>query len=160
MNIKYRVELSQEERDYLQELTGTGKRSAREVKRARILLMADTRRYADKEISDVLNVGTATIYRTKKQFVEEGLTEALGEGCRSGMPRKLDANHEALLVAVACSRPPEGCCRWTLSLLANRFIALSDAEPVSIGTIRRRLKEKALKPWQKKRGCVGQMNAD
>ena len=160
MNITYIVELNEEERDYLIELTSKGNASARLLKRANILLMTENRRHQDKHISDVLNVGTATIYRTRRNFVEQGLTEALNEGSRPGMPRKLDANQEALLIAVACSQPPEGCCRWTLSLIAEKFISLSDAEPVSIETIRRRLKENDLKPWQKKMWCVGQMNAN
>ncbi len=160
MNIKYVVELNDKEINVLKELVSTGKSSARQLKRAHILLMADTRKYQDKYISEALNVGTATIYRTKKRFVEDGLSEALNEGARPGMPRKLDANQEALLIALACSKPPEGLCRWTLNLIADRFISLSDVEVVSTETIRRRFKENALKPWQKKMWCVGKMNAD
>ena len=160
MNIRYVVELNEEERNQLNELLSKGKTSARQLKRANILLMSDFRRYQDKDISEALNVGTATIYRTKKRFVEDGLTEALNEGARSGMPRKLDANQEALLIALACSQPPEGLCRWTLNLIADKFISLSDVEVVSTETIRRRFKENELKPWQKKMWCVGKMNAD
>ncbi len=160
MNIKYVVELNDKEINILKELVSTGKSSARQLKRAHILLMADTRKHQDKDISEALNVGTATIYRTKKRFVEDGLSEALNEGARPGMPRKLDANQEALLIALTCSKPPEGLCRWTLNLIADRFISLSDVEVVSTETIRRRFKENALKPWQKKMWCVGKMNAD
>lgn len=160
MNIRYVVELSDKETNILRELVSKGKSSARQLKRANILLMADTRRYQDKDISEALNVGTATIYRTKKRFVEDGLSEALNEGARPGMPRKLDANQEALLIALACSKPPEGLCRWTLNLIADRFISLTDMEVVSTETIRRRFKENSLKPWQQKMWCVGNMNAD
>lgn len=160
MNIKYIVELNEEEKNHLNKLLTKGKSSARQLKRANILLMADFRKYQDKEISEILNVGTATIYRTKKKFVEYGLTEALNEGARPGMPRKFDANQEALLIALACSQPPEGLCRWTLNLIADKFISLSDMEVVSTETIRRRFKENDLKPWQKKMWCVGKMNAD
>ena len=160
MNIKYVVELNQAEKYDLNGLISKGKQSARMLKRANILLMADCRKYQDKAISAALNVGTATVSRTKKRFVEHGLTEALNEGARSGMPRKLDGNQEALLIALACSKPPEGCCRWTLNLIADRFIALSDLNVVSTETIRRRFKENDLKPWQKKMWCVGTMNAD
>lgn len=160
MNIKYIVELNEEEKNHLNKLLTKGKSSARQLKRANILLMADLRKYQDKDISEILNVGTATIYRTKKKFVEYGLTEALNEGARPGMPRKFDANQEALLIALACSQPPEGLCRWTLNLIADKFISLSDMEVVSTETIRRRFKENDLKPWQKKMWCVGKMNAD
>ncbi len=160
MNIKYVVELDEEEQNYLNGLLAKGKSSARQLKRANILLMTDSRKHQDKDISEILNVGTATIYRTKKRFVEDGLTEALNEGARPGMPRKFDANQEALLIALACSKPPEGLCRWTLNLIADKFISLSDMDVVSTETIRRRFKENDLKPWQKKMWCVGKMNAD
>mgnify|MGYP003695115027 CR=1 FL=1 len=160
MNIRYIVELNEEEKNSLTELLSKGKASARMLKRANILLMSDGRKNQDKEISEVLNVSTSTIYRTKKRFVEDGLDEALSEGTRQGMPRKLDANQEALLISLACTKPPKGCARWTLSLIAEKFISLSDVEPVSVETIRRRFKENDLKPWQKKMWCVGNMNAD
>jgi len=159
MNIKYIVELNEDERDYLKKLTSKGKASARVLKRAHILLMADTGK-SNQEITESLNMSSSTIPRIKKKFVEYGVEEALNEGSRPGMPRKLDANQDALLIALACSQPPEGCSRWTLNLIANRFISLTDAVPVSIETIRRRFKENDLKPWQKKMWCIGEMNAD
>ena len=158
MKIKYIVELNEEEKKALTELTTKGKHAARKLKKAHLLLMADQGKLST-EIAATLNVSKETVYRTKKAFVEEGLNEALEEGSRSGMPRKLDANQEALLIALACSQPPEGCCRWTLSLIADKFIALTDAD-VSVETIRRRLKENDLKPWQKKMWCIGDMTAD
>lgn len=132
MNTKYVVELSENERSQLMELVSKGKSSARQLKRANILLMADVMKpHQDKDISDALNVGTSTIYRTKKRFVEDGLSEALSEGARPGMPRKLDANQDALLIALACSQPPQGLCRWTLTLLADKLVSLSDVETIS-----------------------------
>ena len=160
MNIRYLVELNEDEQIYLNALLSKGKSSARMLKRANILLMADCRKHQDKDIAETLNVSTSTLYRTKKRFVEEGLDEALNEGARPGMPRKLDANQEALLIALACSEPPEGLCRWTLNLIADKFISLSDIKVVSTETIRRRFKENDLKPWQRKMWCVGKMNAD
>ena len=50
-------------------------------------------------------------------------------------------------------------CRWTLALLAERWIALTDMEQVSMETIRQRLKANQLKPWQQKMWCLGQMDA-
>lgn len=92
MNIRYVVDLNKEEKTSLTDLLSKGKASARMLKRANILLMSDGRKHQDKEISTILNVSTSTIYRTKKRFVEDGLDEALSEGARQGMPRKLDAN--------------------------------------------------------------------
>jgi len=106
-----------------------------------------------------LSVSLSTIYRVKRDFVEYGLVDALEEGSRPGQPRKLDANEDALLISIACTNPPQGRCRWTLSLLANQLIALTDLETISHETIRNRLKENDLKPWQKKMWCIGKLDA-
>ena len=160
MNIRYPVELSEAEKHTLRDLTCKGKSSARKVKRAQILLMADGRQHSDAEIACALSVGTSTVYRTKRKLVEEGLEEALSEAPRPGGERKLDAGQEALLVAVACSEPPRGRSRWTLQLLPNRLVALTDLDAVSVETVRRRLEEKELKPWQKKMWCIPKFDAD
>lgn len=160
MNIKYLIELTADERQQLLETTSKGRPGARMIKRANILLMADARQYTDTEIAETLSAGTSTVYRTKRDFVEYGLEVALAEDDRPGGARKLDAKEEALLVSIACSKPPDGRSRWTLQLLAGRLIALTDHEHLSIETIRRRLKEKDLKPWQKKMWCIPKLDAD
>ncbi len=160
MNVKYLVELTAEERQQLLEMTAKGHQSARVLKRANILLMADGRQYTDSEIADSLSAGTSTVYRVKRDFVEYGLDAALTEDDRPGGLRKLDANQEALLVSIACSKPPEGCSRWTLQLLTDKLVTLTEHKYLSIETIRRRLKEKDLKPWQKKMWCIPKLDAD
>lgn len=64
-----------------------------------------------------------------------------------------------MLIATACSKPPEGRCRWTLHLLAERLVAATELENVSIDTIRRRLNDNAIKPWQKKMWCIPKFDA-
>lgn len=160
MDIKYKVTLTEEERAALQSLTSHGKTSARKIKRARILLLLDENTYEVQDIMDSLSVSSSTIYRTKRSFVEDGLEAALEEGCRPGQPRKLDGKQDALLIAIACSEPPQGRCRWTLSLLGEQLICLSEIENISIETIRQRLKSNELKPWQKKMWCIGKLDAN
>lgn len=160
MNISYRVELTCEEIAELNELTSKGKHNARKLKRAQILLLANHRQHTDAEICQLLNTSTSTVYRTKRGFVEEGLQSALEEGKRRGQPKALSSSEEATLITIACTKPPEGVARWTLSLIADRLIALTDLESISLETIRSRLKENQLKPWQKKMWCIGQLNAD
>lgn len=160
MNISYRVELTCEEIAELNELTSKGKHNARKLKRAQILLLANHRQHTDAEICQLLNTSTSTVYRTKRGFVEEGLQSALEEGKCLGQPKALSSSEEATLITIACTKPPEGVARWTLSLIADRLIALTDLESISLETIRSRLKENQLKPWQKKMWCIGQLNAD
>ena len=71
MNIRYIVELRDEERAQLQELTGGGKARVRRVKRAQILLAA-VQGHGDAAIAATVGVGTSTVYRTKRRFVEGG----------------------------------------------------------------------------------------
>jgi transposase len=158
LNVRHRVTLSQEERDRLREMVRGGKGAVRRLKRAQVLLAADAGT-TDETIAANVAVGTSTVYRTKRRFVEEGLEEALSEDPRPGAERKLSASEEALLVATACANPPRGRARWTLELLAGEMVRLTHHESISSETIRRRLAEKQLKPWQKKMWCIPKVDA-
>jgi transposase len=159
MNVKYRVTLDTSERVQLVSLVVGGKVAVRRLKRAQILLAADTGS-TDEEIARNVAVGTSTVYRTKQRFVEEGLERALSELPRPGAERKLGVVDESLLVAVACSKPPEGRSRWTLQLLADEMVRLTVHDSVSNETIRRRLGELQLKPWQEKMWCIPKVDAE
>ena len=159
MNIRYHVELSEAERCELTALVGGGKHYARKIKRAQILLAADSG-LSDDDIAAAVAVGGSTVYRTKRRFVEGNLEAALNEEPRAGADRKLTGNEEALLVATACSSPPEGRARWTLELLAGAMVKLTDHDSLSRETVRRRLAENHLKPWQKDMWCIPKVDAE
>src|SRR5882762_8704589 len=106
MNVRYRVELSQAERVELTAMLSKGKRAARKLKQAQILLAADAGR-SNEEIARTVAVGGPTIYRTRRRFVEGNLERALSEEPRPGAERKLSGEEE-LLVTTACANPPEG----------------------------------------------------
>ncbi|HEX3442717.1 MAG TPA: IS630 family transposase [Pseudolabrys sp.] len=159
MNVRYRVELSQTERDELGALLNGGKHAARKLKRAQILLAAEAG-VSDEDIAVSVGVGGSTVYRTKRRFVEGSLERALSEEPRPGAERKLTGKEEALLVATACSKPPAGRARWTLELLADELVRLTAHESVSRETVRRRLAENDLKPWRKDMWCIPQVDAD
>jgi transposase len=126
MNVRYRVELSQIERTELRALLSGGKHASRKLKRAQILLAADAGG-SDEEIARSVGVGGSTVYRTKQRFMEGNLERALSEEPRLGAERELTGKEEALLVATACSSPPEGRARWTLELLAGAMVKLNRA---------------------------------
>src|SRR6266496_578560 len=127
MNVRYRVELSQTECDELKALLSGGKHAARKLKRAQILLAADAGA-SDDDIATSVGVGGSTVYRTKQHFVLGNLEAALREAPRPGACRKLSGKQEALLVATACSKPPQGRARWTLELLAGAMVKLTEHE--------------------------------
>jgi transposase len=159
MNVVYRVELSQTERDELKGLLSAGKHAARKLKRAQILLAADAGA-SDDDIATSVGVGGSTVYRTKRRFVIGNLESALREEPRPGAGRKLSGKQEALLVATACSKPPQGRARWTLELLAGELVRLTEHDRVSRETVRRRLAENHLKPWRKDMWCIPQVDGE
>ena len=138
-------------------LSGGG--AARKLKRAQILLAADAG-VSDEGIAASVAVGGSTVYRTKRRFVEGSLEAALSEEPRRGADRKLSGKEEALLVATACANPPEARARWTLVLLADAMVKLTEHEGLSRETVRRRLAENHLKPWRKDMWCVPRVDAD
>ena len=159
MNVRYRVELSQTERAELTAIVSGGKHAARKLKRAQILLAAHAGA-SDDDIATSVAVGGSTVYRTKQRFVLGNLEAALSEQPRPGAGRKLSGKEEALLVATACSKPPQGRARWTLELLAGAMVSLTEHVSLSRETVRRRLAENDLKPWRKDMWCIPQVDAE
>ena len=157
MNVRYRVELSPEERAELGALLSGGKHAARKLKRAQILLAVDAGA-SDEEIARMVGVGGSTVYRTKRRFVVGNLEAALSEEPRPGAERKLSGKEEALLVATACSKPPTGRARWTLELLAGEMVKLTEHGELSRETVRRRLAENDLKPWRRDMWCIPEVD--
>jgi transposase len=137
---KYIVTLTDEERAQLHAVTRRGTVSARRLTRAHLLLQADAGLSAEA-IAQALHIGTATVERIRKRFVEEGLEAALSERPRPGGQRKLDGRQEAFLIALACSTPPEGRQCWTMQILADKLVELRVIDAISDETIRRTLKK-------------------
>jgi len=145
---KYKVTLSKTERDELHDIVTKGKRKAKTIRNALILLNSDEGEHSDKvknvDVAKVLQIGDRTIDRLKKVFVEEGLDIAL-HGKTEVSPnyhkRIIDGEAEAHLVALCCSDPPEGFAQWSLRLLAGQMVELKYVESVSYETIRRTLKK-------------------
>ena len=141
MGTKYQVALTPDERSTLTTLTRQGQLSVRKLKRAQILIAAD-KGHNDNAIATVLEVGLSTVHRIRQKFIEGGLELALNEGPRGGgQNKKLDSKGEALLIATACSEPPDGRCRWTLQLLADRMVELKVVDSLSDETVRRTLQK-------------------
>ncbi len=140
---KYIVNLTEEERENLKSLISSGQERARKLTRARILLKADDG-WTDKAISQALDVGRATVERTRRRCVEESLEASLNRRkSQRNYERKLDGKAEAHLIALTCSAPPSGYGRWTLQLLADELVKLDQIEFDSISgeAVRRVLKK-------------------
>lgn len=146
MRPKYTVTLTADERQQLEELIRSGKRSARTITRARILLKADCGPDGPGEEDDViveaLDTSLSTVHRIRERFVTEGVEAAITtRRPRREYERRLDGTQEAQLIAIACSAPPTGRGRWTMQLLASRIVELGYVERVSRETVRTTLKK-------------------
>jgi transposase len=144
---RYLVTLTADERRDLTRLVSAGKRSARTLTRARILLKADQATggpaWDDARIAEALGCGHRTVERVRQRFVERGLDAALAHKPqdRPSRERKFDGAAEARLIALACSEPPAGRARWTLKLLADKLVELEVFDSVSDEAVRRVLKK-------------------
>jgi hypothetical protein len=152
MAIKYKVTLTEDERDSLRKLVSTGKGAARKLMHARILLLADASAEGpgrkDEDIREATGASLSTIGRVRQQFVEESLETALVP--RPAPPRpdklKIQGDIEKQLITIACDDPPAGRCRWTLQLLADQLVQLDLVDEVSRETVRQALKKTTFSP--------------
>jgi transposase len=143
---KYVVQLDPEAREQLLALVNTGRAAAVKLLHARILLKADVdaggRRWTDAEIAEALDTSAATVHRVRQTWVEQGLEAVLARKRPTGRQyRKLDGVQEAQLIAMACSTPPEGRVRWTLTLLADKLVELDIVDTISAECVRTTLKK-------------------
>lgn len=152
---KYHVTLTEEERIELQAITAKGKRSARIIQSAYILLNGDSAHQKepmkDADIAKFLGITERTVENIRKKFVMDGYEVALyGKPSGRVYKRQIDGETEARIVALSCSQPPEGYARWSLRMLADKAVELEYIESVSHETVRSVLK-KRIKTVEEKR---------
>jgi len=147
MKPRYRVTLTDQERQELDALTKTAKTNAKRFLYARALLLCDAGQQGPTwtvlDTAEAMGVTPRTIEHLKKRFVEEGLAAALERRQPDKPPREVtfDGAFEARLIALACSEAPEGRRRWTVRLLADKAVELNLAPSVSHMTVQRILKK-------------------
>jgi hypothetical protein len=149
----HEIVLTDQEREYLLKCTKSGDWSPREVKRAQILLKADKNNDAkvDLKIAEELHCCHYTVSKLRKRFGKNRL-EVIHDKSRSGRPKIIDGNVEAHVIAIVCSTPPEGRERWTMRLVADRVVQLTDLESCSEFAVRQILKKTNLSHGKKKNG--------
>ena len=142
--IEFVVTLTEEEKDYLRKNTFAGHWRVRVVKRARILLKADRSENAEvdeEQIAREVGCSISTVRNIKLRFAKGERLKALEEKPKCGRPRTIDGEVEAHIIATVCSSPPEGRVRWTLQLIADKIVALTEMESCSHTSIARTLKK-------------------
>ncbi len=147
--VRFKVTLTQEEREQLQTVLGKGKHTSQQYRNACILINSDESPFGNKlsneQIAQVLQINTKTVERIKKRFVEEGFEECMDRKPypKTG-PKKVDGDFEAHLIAISCSQAPEGMARWSLRMLADKMVELKYTDSISHETVRQVLKKTKL----------------
>lgn len=137
------IKLEEDEIKYLRNFVKNGQKDARELTRARILLLANKNR-KDAEIVEILDVGRNTVGRIKKRYLDEGLQSALEDKPRTGQPIKYTEKHAMEIIALACTSPPDGRKKWTLRLLTEELRKRKEFETTNKESIRLVLKKAKL----------------
>jgi|SRR3984957_1264527 len=157
-HIKCRVTLNNKEREYLEAIINEGKQSNRKFNRAKILLLCDEGSdgpsMTDEKIAEKLDVSLSTVARVRRLFITNENVEAVlnFNHTKAGRLPKIDGRVQATLVAQACSQPPEGRCKWTLSLLADRLVELNVVDAISRTAVGTALKKMNLNLGSEKSG--------
>ena len=145
MGKKYRVTLTDEEREELHDLIQRRSETSWPVKRAYIVLAADEagkKRWTDEQICDTYGMGTRMVERTRQRFVEDSFHVAIwGKKREVFKDPMLDGKVEAYLVALRCSQPPSGYAKWSLRLLADQMVVLEYVDHISHESVRQLLKK-------------------
>lgn len=141
-----KIKLRKREIQFLEEFVKTGEKKARSLTRANILLLAH-QKIKDTKISKMLNITGKTIWQIKKNYLNVGLPGALEEKPRSGQPKKYNEKHEAEIIALACTAPPEGSKAWSIRLLVEEL-----KKKKSFGSINREVVRLILKKTFSNRG--------
>ena len=135
-----RIKLTEKEMEYLGAFVKKGRKSARELTRAHVLLLVNRGR-TEIEIKDALGISRATVSNIKKRYRKEGLQSALTDKPRSGQPPKYTERHEAEIIAQACTKPPDGRKRRSLTLLTEELRKKEGFETINRESIRLILKK-------------------
>jgi putative transposase len=138
-----KVHLTKPQRTELETFVAHGKKSAREINRARVLLLAEEGK-SDSEIARLLGLSRGTVYNVRRKYQAQAhrpLGEVVHDAPRSGRPIKLDSRVEAKATMIVCSAPPEGRGRWTLHLIADKLVTLGVTDSISHESVRTLLKK-------------------
>jgi len=138
-----RMKLTEKEVEYLNAFVKKGRRSARELTRAYVLLLLNDGR-TEVEVKETLRISRATVSNIKRRYRKEGLRSALTEKPRPGQPKKYAERHEAEVIAQACAKPPDGRKRWSLVLLTEEMRTREGFETINRESIRLILKKAGL----------------
>ena len=143
--IKYRVNLTDAEREELKVMVSKGKRKATAISKANVLLASDEskERQSETAIRHAYHLCTKSVERIRRQFCERGMDIFTPQARKSRSDKKIDGSVEAHILAISCSEPPAGQSRWKLQAIADKVVELGVMEHLchtSIATVLKKMK--------------------
>ena len=154
----HNIRLTKKDHNILQTMLRSGSYPPRVIKRANILLKANSG-LKDSDIGRHLDCTTVHVANIRQRYCTEGLQRALYDAPRSGKPVTFTGEDEAKIVALACSKSPDGASRWTLKLLAEEAVQQKIVEGISPQSVWLILTRQDTKPWLKKNVVHGGIDA-
>ncbi len=146
--------LTPNDEDSVRIIMKSAKHTLHERTRAHCLYLRN-KQYTVIDVADILDLTPRTIINITNNYREGGLVKAIKDDPRPGRPRVFDDRTVAEIVALVCSKPPEGFDRWTLDCVKETVEKSNIVDSISTETIRIILHEHDLKPWQQKTWCIG-----
>jgi hypothetical protein len=148
---KISILLTKDDVQLLKHTLSRGTHKARTIIRARILLYSHEGK-TNREIVGALGCAPRIICDVRNRYLlHRSVTQAIYDAPRMGQPKKITADHEAFVVATACTDAPDGHDHWTLHALKEKLVMTYDnLDSVSHERIRQMLIHAALKPWREK----------
>ncbi|HLZ61787.1 MAG TPA: helix-turn-helix domain-containing protein [Ktedonosporobacter sp.] len=134
------VQLSNDEKEYLQIFIRRGKSNARTLTRARVLLKCD-QRWSNAEIREAESISEQTIRNVKRRYGTGGVEAVLTDKRQERRRQALTDEQAARLIAITCSEVEDGRDHWTLRMLAGKAVELGYVRSISPETIRQLLKK-------------------
>ena len=114
--------------------------------RAQVLLKLGER-WSLAEVCRAFDVCRNTVVRVRARFAEGGVDAVLRRQAPGARYRQaLTGAQQAHLIAIACSKVPDGHDHWTLRMLADKAVELGFVEKISPETIRALLKKTSSSP--------------
>ena len=139
------LHLTDADRSAIYEIRTKGFHHCRVLNRAHALACLD-RGIPEAQIMEVPGMGRTALWRTRAAYLQGGLELAVFDVARSGRPKQYDTDAEARVTALACTTPPQGRQRWTLTELERAARQESSLVGVSRETVRRMLKKTTSSP--------------
>lgn len=125
MRIAPEINLTEEERQRLGRTVRIPKSQARDVFRARIILLAE-QNFSNPSIAEKLNTSANTAGKWRRRFVESGIA-GLADSPRSGRNRSYTDHRVEEVVKITIEQKPENATHWSTRTMAKQLGISRDA---------------------------------